>query len=64
MYRIKLRWLLTALIAVMATLATGFALLLWVFVRHALRNARQDAASAQKMGLLNSALRRSMGRGA
>jgi uncharacterized protein involved in exopolysaccharide biosynthesis len=53
-----------ALIAVMATLATGFALLLWVFVRHALRNARQDAASAQKMGLLNSALRRSMGRGA
>lgn len=53
-----------ALIAVVATLATGFALLLWVFVRHALRNARQDAASAQKMGLLSTALRRSMGRGA
>ena len=53
-----------ALIAVVATLAAGFALLLWVFVRHALRNARQDAASAQKMGLLSSALRRSMGRGA
>jgi uncharacterized protein involved in exopolysaccharide biosynthesis len=51
-----------ALIAVVATLAAGFALLLWVFVRHALRNARQDAASAQKMGLLSSALRRSVGR--
>jgi len=51
-----------ALIAVVATLAAGFALLLWVFVRHAMRNARQDAASAQKMGLLSSALRRSVGR--
>ena len=53
-----------ALIAVVATLAAGFALLLWVFVRHALRNARQDAQSAQKLGLLSSALRRSVGRGA
>ena len=51
-----------ALIAVVATLAAGFALLLWVFVRHALRNARQDAVSAQKMGLLSSALRRSVRR--
>lgn len=51
-----------ALIAVVATLAAGFALLLWVFVRHALRNARQDAASAQKLGMLSAALRRSVGR--
>ena len=51
-----------AMMAVVATLAAGFALLLWVFVRHALRNARQDAHSAQKLGLLTSALRRSVGR--
>ena len=51
-----------AMMAVVATLAAGFALLLWVFVRHALRNARQDAQSAQKLGLLTSALRRSVGR--
>ncbi len=51
-----------ALIAVVATLAAGFALLLWVFVRHALRNARQDAGSAQKLSQLTSALRRSAGR--
>lgn len=53
-----------AMIAVVATLATGFALLLWVFVRHALRNARQGADSAQKLGMLSAALRRSVGRGA
>jgi tyrosine-protein kinase Etk/Wzc len=51
-----------ALIAVVATLATGFALLLWVFVRHALRNARRSADSAQKLGMLSAALRRSVGR--
>jgi uncharacterized protein involved in exopolysaccharide biosynthesis len=51
-----------AMMAVVATLAAGFALLLWVFVRHALRNARQDAASAQKLGMLSAALRRSVGR--
>jgi uncharacterized protein involved in exopolysaccharide biosynthesis len=51
-----------AMVAVVATLATGFALLLWVFVRHALRNARKDTESAQKLGQLSAALRRSMGR--
>ena len=51
-----------AMIAVVATLAAGFALLLWVFARHALRNAREDTESAQKMGQLSAALRRSMGR--
>lgn len=53
-----------AMIAVVATLAAGFALLLWVFVRHALRSARQGADSAQKLGMLSAALRRSVGRGA
>jgi uncharacterized protein involved in exopolysaccharide biosynthesis len=51
-----------ALITVVATLAAGFLLLLWVFVRRMLRNAQQDAQSAQKMSLLGAALRRSLGR--
>lgn len=49
-----------AMVAVVATLAAGFALLLWVFVRRTLRNARQDAVSAQKLGMLSAALRRSV----
>jgi uncharacterized protein involved in exopolysaccharide biosynthesis len=51
-----------ALIAVMATLAAGFALLLWVFVRHALRNASQNAESAEKVGRLRQAVGRALGR--
>ena len=50
-----------ALIAVLATLATGFALLLWVFVRQALKNAAQDAEAAQKLAGIRAALRRSFG---
>lgn len=46
-----------ALMAVLAALAAGFALLLFVFVRQALRNAGQDPASAAKM----AAIRRSLG---
>lgn len=46
-----------ALIAVLATLASGFVLLLWVFVRQALRNAGQDPDSAHKL----EAIRRSLG---
>lgn len=46
-----------ALIAVLATLATGFVLLLWVFVRQALRQARKDAESAAKLGALGQHLR-------
>lgn len=38
-----------ALIAVLATLATGFALLLFVFIRQALRNSGQRAESADKL---------------
>lgn len=50
-----------ALIAVLATLASGFALLLFVFVRSALRNAMVDAASAPKWVALRLAFRRSLG---
>jgi uncharacterized protein involved in exopolysaccharide biosynthesis len=50
-----------ALIAVLATLATGFLLLLWVFVRQALKNAAQDGESAQKLAGIRAALRRAVG---
>ena len=49
-----------ALIAVLATLAAGFALLLFVFVRQALRNASQDSESAQKMATLKTSWRRAL----
>jgi tyrosine-protein kinase Etk/Wzc len=51
-----------ALIAIIATLAAGFALLLFVFIRQALRNASQDGESAQKMAALKSSWRRALGR--
>lgn len=38
-----------AMIAVLTTLATGFALLLFVFARQAWRNGMQDAETAQKL---------------
>ena len=50
-----------ALIAVLATLATGFLLLLLVFVRQALKNAAQDSESAQKLAGIRAALRRAFG---
>ena len=50
-----------ALIAVLATLATGFLLLLWVFVRQALKNAAQDTESAQKLAGIRAAFRRALG---
>ena len=37
------------MIAVLVTLVSGFALLLFVFVRHGLRNAAQDAETATKL---------------
>jgi len=46
-----------ALMAVVATLAAGFALLLFVFVRQALRSANLDPTSAAKL----NAIRRSLG---
>ena len=51
-----------ALIAIIATLAAGFALLLFVFVRQALANAVQDAQSAQKMASLKASWRKALGR--
>lgn len=45
-----------ALIAVITTLATGFLLLLYVFVRQALRNADQDPESAGKLARIRGAL--------
>lgn len=51
-----------ALIAIITTLATGFALLLFVFVRQALINAGRDQESAEKIGRLKTALRRAFGR--
>lgn len=50
-----------AMIAVIATLASGFALLLFVFVRQALLNAGQDSESAQKMAQLKNSWRRALG---
>lgn len=47
-----------ALIAIVATLAAGFALLLFVFVRQALRNASQDNESAQKLAALRTSWRK------
>jgi len=44
-----------ALIAVMSTLCTGFALLLFVFMRQAWRNAAQDSETAPKMARLRAA---------
>ena len=52
-----------ALIAVVATLATGFALLLLVFVRQALRKASADGESAGKLQDLRQHLRRAVGLG-
>jgi len=45
-----------ALIAIMTTLATGFALLLFVFMRQAWRNAAQDPQAAHKLARLRAAL--------
>lgn len=50
-----------ALIAVMATLASGFVLLVFVFVRNAMRATVQDAATASKWAALRLAFRQSLG---
>ena len=51
-----------SLMAVLAGLASGFALLLFVFVRQALRNAAHNAESATKLVQLRQAWRKSLGR--
>ncbi len=51
-----------AIIAVVTSLATGFALLLFVFIRQALRNASQDPESAPKINALHASWRKALGR--
>lgn len=51
-----------ALIAMVSTLAAGFALLLFVFIRQALRGAAQTPESAEKLGRLRQAWRKALGR--
>jgi uncharacterized protein involved in exopolysaccharide biosynthesis len=46
-----------ALIAVFATLATGFLLLIFIFVRQAFRNAEQDPEAKNKMAQIKSLFR-------
>ena len=50
-----------AMIAVIATLASGFALLLFVFIRSALNNASQDEETKLRMAALKGSWRRAMG---
>ena len=51
-----------ALIAIIATLAAGFALLLFVFVRQALRNGAQDGETAQKLASIKTSWRKAIGK--
>lgn len=52
-----------ALIAVAVTFATGFLLLIFVFIREALRNSRRDATTAGKLEKLRLAWRAAIGKG-
>jgi len=51
-----------AMIAAVTTLAVGFALLLFVFIRHALRGAAQDPESEEKLVKLRRAWSKAIGR--
>jgi tyrosine-protein kinase Etk/Wzc len=51
-----------ALIAIIATLAAGFALLLFVFIRQALRNSIQNSESANKLASIQASWRRALGK--
>ena len=51
-----------SLIAIIAGLAAGFTLLLFVFIRQALRKASQDAESAQKLNAIQTSWRKALGR--
>jgi len=51
-----------ALIAMMTTLAVGFALLLFIFVRQGLRGAAQTPESAEKLARLRGAWSKALGR--
>ena len=49
--------------AMISALATGFALILFVFIRQALRGAAQTPDSAEKLSRLRQALSKAFGRG-
>jgi tyrosine-protein kinase Etk/Wzc len=51
-----------ALIAITATLAAGFALLLFVFIRQALKNAGKDPESADKLNYLKASWQKAIGK--
>jgi tyrosine-protein kinase Etk/Wzc len=51
-----------AVVAVLATLGSGFLMLIFVFARQALRNAGQDPGAAQKLTQIRTAWRRSLGK--
>ncbi len=51
-----------ALIAIIATLAAGFALLLFVFIRQALRHGAQDTETATKLATLQASWRKALGK--
>jgi hypothetical protein len=51
-----------ALIAITATFAAGFALLLFVFIRQALRNTGKDQESANKLNQLKASLQNAIGK--
>ena len=52
-----------AMIATIATLVSGFALLFFVFVRHTLANVGQDSEFARKMAKLRCSWLKALGRG-
>jgi uncharacterized protein involved in exopolysaccharide biosynthesis len=49
-----------ALIAVLVTLATGFSLLLYVFIRHALTSAKNDPEAKEKISFIQRNLKRQL----
>jgi tyrosine-protein kinase Etk/Wzc len=51
-----------ALIALIATLASGFTLLFFVFIRQALRNGAKDEKTAGKLAQINMTWRRALGK--
>ena len=51
-----------ALVAIIATLATGFVLLLYVFIKNALKGSEQDEETRAKMTALKASWKRALGR--
>jgi uncharacterized protein involved in exopolysaccharide biosynthesis len=50
-----------AMLAIIASLASGFVLLVFVFVRQTLANAGHDSESAKKLAQLKNSWRRALG---